>query len=170
MPHLCQLFLPSRCGASSAKCLLLWHHFLNNIVKMRTTDLIFWANVCKTLRPMLSGRCPVGQCPLWPNCWMDLDATWYGGRPRPRRLCARWGPSSPRKKGTASTQFLAHEYCGKTTGWIKMPLGTEVNLGPGDVVLDGVAAPPKRDTAPSFRFMSIVTKRLDVWRHRLVRK
>jgi len=29
-----------------------------------------------------------------------------------------------------------------------MPLGTEVNLGPGDVVLDGVAGPPKRGTAP----------------------
>jgi len=44
-----------------------------------------------------------------------------------------------------------------------MPLGTEVNLGPGDVVLDGVAAPPKRGTAPppSFRPMSIVAKRLD---------
>jgi len=27
-------------------------------------------------------------------------------------------------------------------GWIKMPLGTEVNLGPGDVVLDEVAALP----------------------------
>jgi len=27
-------------------------------------------------------------------------------------------------------------------GWIKMPLAMEVNLGPGDVVLDGVAAPP----------------------------
>jgi len=32
-----------------------------------------------------------------------------------------------------------------------MPLGTEVNLGPGDVVLDGVAVPPKRGTAaPKF--------------------
>jgi len=20
---------------------------------------------------------------LWPNGWMDQDATWYGGRPRP---------------------------------------------------------------------------------------
>ena len=47
------------------------------------------------------------------------------------------------------------------TGWINMPLGTEVNLGPGEVVLDGVAAPPKRGTAPSFRFMSVVAKRLD---------
>jgi len=36
-----------------------------------------------------------------------------------------------------------------------MPLGTEVNLGPGDVMLDGVAAPPQRGTAPSFRPMSL---------------
>jgi len=61
-----------------------------------------------------------------------------------------------------------------------MPLGMEVGLGPGrlysigpsyaqkkgtptpptDIVLDGVAA-PKRGTFPSFRFMSIVAKRLD---------
>jgi len=60
------------------------------------------------------------------------------------------GPSYLRKKGTAPTQFLAHVYCGQTAGWIKMPLGMEVNLGPGDVVLDGVAAPPKRGTAPVF--------------------
>ena len=52
-----------------------------------------------------------------------------------------------------------------TAGWIKMPLGTEVNLGPGDVVSDGVAAPPKRGTVPQFRFMSIVAKRLDGCRH-----
>ena len=33
-----------------------------------------------------------------------------------------------------------------------MPLGTELNLGTGDVLLDGVAAspPPKRATAPRF--------------------
>jgi len=70
--------------------------------------------------------------------------------------------ATPRKKGTPTpTQFLAHVYCGPTAGWIKMPLCTEVNLGPGDVVLDGVAAAPKKSTAPSFRFMSIVIKRLD---------
>jgi len=42
-----------------------------------------------------------------------------------------------------------------------MLLGTEVNVGSGDVVLDVVTAPPKRGIAPSFRFMSIVAKRLD---------
>jgi len=25
--------------------------------------------------------------------------TWHGGRPRPRRHCVRWGPSSPPQKG-----------------------------------------------------------------------
>ena len=31
-----------------------------------------------------------------------------------------------------------------------MPLGMEVNLGPGDVVLDGVAAPPYKVHSPQF--------------------
>jgi len=30
---------------------------------------------------------------LWVNGWMDQDATWYEGRPRPRPLCVRWGLS-----------------------------------------------------------------------------
>ena len=46
-------------------------------------------------------------------------------------------------------QFSANVRCGQTAGWTKMPLRVEVGLGPGDVVLDGVAAPPKRGTAPS---------------------
>jgi len=33
-------------------------------------------------------------------------------------------------------------YCGQTAGWIKMPLGTEVGLGSGHVVLDGDPASP----------------------------
>jgi len=72
-------------------------------------------------------------------------------------------PATPRKKRAhpPPPNFLAHVYCGQTAGWIKMPLGTKVNVGSGDVVLDGVAAPRKRGTAPTFRFMSIVAKRLD---------
>jgi len=34
-------------------------------------------------------------------------------------------------------------YCGLTVGWIKIPLGTEVGLGPGYIVLDGDPAPQK---------------------------
>ena len=44
--------------------------------------------------------------------------------------CARWEPSSP--KGATPTQFSAHVCCGQTAGWIKVPLGMEVALGPGD--------------------------------------
>jgi len=44
-----------------------------------------------------------------------------------------------------------------------MPFGTEVGLGPDDVVLDGdPALPPRKGGgAPSFRPISIVEKRLD---------
>jgi len=35
-------------------------------------------------------------------------------------------------------------YCGQTVEWIKMPLGTEVGFGPGDIVLDGDPVSPKR--------------------------
>jgi len=58
-------------------------------------------------------------------------------------------PATPRKKGTPGpTQFLAHVYCGQMAGWIKTPLGTEVNLGPGHTVLDGVPAPAKGAQQP----------------------
>jgi len=33
-----------------------------------------------------------GPCLLWPNGWMDHDAAWCGGRPRPWPRCVRWGP------------------------------------------------------------------------------
>ena len=61
------------------------------------------------------------------------------------------------KRGRApSPQFLAHVYCGQTAGWIKTPLGTEVDLGPGHFVLDGFPAIGERGTAdPSFPPMPI---------------
>jgi len=78
---------------------------------------------------------------LWPSGWMHQGETWHGGRPWPRPHCVRWGSSSPSPKGQ-SPQFSAHVCCGQTAGWIKMPLGTEVGLGPGHIVLDGDRAPP----------------------------
>ena len=53
-------------------------------------------------------------------------------------------PATPGTEGTLTTiQFLAHVYCGQTAGWMKTPLGTEVDLGPGHIVLRerGTAAP-----------------------------
>jgi len=34
-------------------------------------------------------------CLLWPKGLMNQDAIWYGGRPRLRPHCVRWGPISP---------------------------------------------------------------------------
>ena len=80
---------------------------------------------------------------------MDQDATWHDGRPQPRRLCVRWGPSPSTQRGGAPPQFLAHFYCGQTDGCIKMPPGIELDLGPGDFVLDGDPTPlPKKGAQP----------------------
>jgi len=89
---------------------------------------------------------------LWPNGCMDQDATWYGGRPRPTRHRVRCGPSNPGKKGTPTpTQFLAHVYCGHMAGWMKTPLfGTDVELGPGHIVLDWSQLPRKGHSSPLY--------------------
>ena len=44
--------------------------------------------------------------------------------------------------GRALPQFSVHFYCGQTAECIKMPLGMEVGLIPGDFVLDGDPASP----------------------------
>jgi len=94
--------------------------------------------------------CNVGV--LWPNGWMDQDETWHTGRPRPQPHCVGWGPSSRLpQRAQHRPQFSAYVCCGQTAGWIKMPLGKEVGLGQGDIVLDGDSAlPPQRGTAPIF--------------------
>ena len=60
--------------------------------------------------PSPKGRSPpiFGPCLLRPNGCMDQDATWYGDRPQPRRLCVRWYPApSPQKGGGALSPIFA---------------------------------------------------------------
>jgi len=68
----------------------------------------FWATITSNGPPFAIGLfsclsvlsvCNVGV--LWPNGWMDQDATWYIGKPRPRRHCVRRGHSSPMDRGAA---------------------------------------------------------------------
>ena len=80
---------------------------------------------------------------------MHSDATWYGGRPPPMGLCVRWGPSPPSQKGR-SPQFSAYVYCGQMAEWIKMVLGMEVDLGPGNIVLAPLPPPRKMGHRPQF--------------------
>ena len=107
---------------------------------------------------------------------MDQGETWHARRPRPWPHCVRWGPALPPQRGTAP-QFSAHSCCGQMAGWIKMPLGmeaeppnfwpfllwptagcinkplgTEVGLVPGDIMLDGNPPPLPREgnSSPPF--------------------
>ena len=87
----------------------------STVCQQHSSPVSGWTTVCKTVHPMLSDRflsvCNVGV--LWPNGWMDQDATWYGARPRPRRHCVRLASSSP-CKGAQHPDFSAHVYCGQT--------------------------------------------------------
>ena len=89
---------------------------------------------------------------LWPNGWADQDKTWHEGRPRHWPHCLRWGPSSPSPKGH-SPQFSAHVCCGQMAAWIKISLGMQLGLGPGDFVLNAdptPGSPPQKGGAPKF--------------------
>jgi len=67
--------------------------------------------------PLKGGGAPIfGPFLLWPNCWMDQDATLHGGRSRPRPQCVRWGPSSPSPKGHSLPIFGSYLLC--TNGWM----------------------------------------------------
>jgi len=112
-------------------------------------EVFYWATVCKTVRPMLSVRCQSClSCPvcnvraLWPNGWTNQDETWHASMPRPWPHCVRWGLSSPPLNGHSSPQFSAHICCGQMAAWIKMSLGMELSLDPGDFVLDGDPVAP----------------------------
>jgi len=55
-------------------------------------------------------------------------------------------------------------YCSQTVRWTKVPLGTEVSLGPGDIVLDGDPIPPRKgpQQPTTFRPMCTVAERLPI--------
>ena len=99
---------------------------------------------------------------LWPNGWMEQDATWYGIGLSPGHIVLDGDPAPPPNKGViAALQLSARACCGQTAGRIKMPLGMEVGLGSGHIVLDGVPAPPHgkgHSSPPTFRPMCIVAK------------
>jgi len=80
--------------------------------------------------------CPVCNVrALWSNGWTDQDETWQAGRPRPGHIVLDGDPAPPPQRGTAH-QFSAHIGYGQMAAWIKMSLGMELGLGPGNVMLD----------------------------------
>jgi len=83
---------------------------------------------------------PMSNCLLWPNGCMHQDVGLSLGD-----IVLDGDPTLPPLKGhSPPPQFSAHIRCGQTAGWTKMPLGTEVDLGAGHIVLDKNSAPPRR--------------------------
>ena len=117
-----------------------------------------------TYRPMYCGQ-TAG--------WIKMPlGTEIGLKPGAIVLDGNPAPFPPLKGAEPLPQFsVGRVCCRQTAGLIKMPLGMEVGLGPGRIVLDRDQFPlPKRSTAPNFRPMSVVAKRLDGLRCHLVRR
>ena len=72
---------------------------------------------------------------LWSNGWIDQDATWYGGRPRPWPHSVGWSSSSRQKRHNTPPHFGPCSL--GPNGCIRMAFDTDVGLGPDHVVLDG---------------------------------
>jgi len=109
---------------------------------------------------------------LRPNGCMDQDVTWCGARPRPRRLCVKWGPRSPSQRGAQFSPIFGpfllwpngsmHQYATWYGCW-PQPRGLCVRSRPSPPSPTKGAEPP-----PNFRPISIVPKRLDASRCHLV--
>jgi len=87
---------------------------------------------------------------LWPNGWMHQQPLCMKVGLSPGDFVLDGDPVPLPQKGAGAPQFSAHIYCCLTAGWIKMPLGTEVGLGPGDSVRPSFPHPEERAQPPIF--------------------
>jgi len=74
--------------------------------------------------------------------------TWCGDGPQSSHIVLDGDPAALLKWGQSPPQFSAHFYCVQTVGCIKVPLGMEVGLGLGDLVLDEDPAPSRKGSEP----------------------
>ena len=65
-------------------------------------------------------------------------------------------PAPPHPKGQSPPKFSAHICCGKMAGRIKMLLGMEVGLGPGDFMLYGDTVPLGQKGGGALKFSANV--------------
>jgi len=155
--------------------------FLNHCSKLNIDGInrhmfgfrLCYRGLCFSFQFIHAGASSVGV--FWPSGWTDQDATWYGGWPRPRRHCARWGPSSPPPKRGQSTPTSAHimsVVAKRMDGSRRHLVQRYVGLGSGHIELDGDPAPPQKGAQqpPPIFDMSLVAKPLDGSRCYLVRR
>jgi len=85
--------------------------------------------------PQFSAHICCGQTAAWINMSLGMEVGLgpgdfvLDGEPAPPPQIKGGG-------GRALPNFSAHVYSGKTAGWMKLVLGTEVGLSPGDFVLE----------------------------------
>jgi len=100
---------------------------------------------------------------LCPNGWMYEDATSYAGKPQPRGLCVRWGPSPLPKKGAEPFPIFG-PFLLWPNGWMHQD-ATSYGGRPqprGLCVRWGLTTLPKKGAkTATFRPMRIVAKWLD---------
>jgi len=102
--------------------------------------------------PQFSARICCGQMAAWIKISLGLELGLGPGD-----FVLDGDPAPPPQKGAESPctapKFLAHVYCGQAAGWMKLVLGKEVGLRPGDFVLDGDLAPlPQMGAEPPLKF------------------
>ena len=108
---------------------------------------------------------------LRPNGCMDQDVTWFGARPRPRRLCVRWGPRPLLKRWAEHPQIFGPCLL-RPNGWMNEAgtwHGGRTQARRLCVRWRPSPLPQKRRSPlPNFRPISIVVKRFDASRCHLV--
>ena len=93
----------------------------------------------------------------------QLDVPAFSGRPFVKRFALSYRTVVCLSYAVLSIMSVTLVYSGQTVGWIKIKLVMGVGLGSGDNVLDGdPSPPPQTGTAPNFRPISVVAKRLDI--------
>jgi len=93
---------------------------------------------------------------LSPNGWMHQDATWYGGRPRPRRLCVRWGPSFPSPKGAQSPNFRPMSIVTKRWDGLRWHLVWRLASAQATLCSVGTQLSPEQGTPTTAQFLAHV--------------
>jgi len=75
--------------------------------------------------------------------------------------CVNGSPYATRQLSCPSYLSVTSVHCGQTVGWIKIPLGADVRIGPVDIVLDADPDPTTDSgtATPTFRPRSLVSKR-----------
>jgi len=75
-----------------------------------TQTTLCWMGTQHPQKKVTAPTYPIfGPCPLWPNGWMDEDATWYGSIDLgPDHIVLDVDPAPPTERGTVRLRGFGH--------------------------------------------------------------